>query len=59
MRAALALAAEHVAIAERFVPRAAHRRTYDRLFDEFREVYRRTRAIHARLHRDAEPRRSP
>ncbi|MEM9460571.1 MAG: FGGY-family carbohydrate kinase [Myxococcota bacterium] len=47
----------HVKIRARFEPRAEHRPTYDRLFDEFRHLYRQTRAIYARLHHDAEDRR--
>ncbi|MCH9682375.1 MAG: FGGY-family carbohydrate kinase [Deltaproteobacteria bacterium] len=50
---------KHVGVAARFSPRAEHRHVYDRHFDEFRVVYRRTRAIYARMHRDAEQRRSP
>lgn len=54
----------HVGIAARFEPRPEHRATYDPLFDEFRHLYRQTRAIYARLHHhrdrdDAPDRRSP
>ncbi|MCX4241941.1 xylulokinase [Paraliomyxa miuraensis] len=48
----------HVGVSARFAPRTEHRTTYDRLFHEYRTLYRRTRAIYARLHQDAEDRRS-
>lgn len=48
---------EHVGVSARFSPRAEHRATYDRLFAEYRTIYRRTKAIYARLHQDAEDRR--
>ncbi len=42
----------HVGIEARFSPRAEHRQTYDQLSQQYRVLYRRTRAIYARLHRD-------
>jgi len=44
----------HVGVSARFSPRAEYRRTYDRLFEEYRNLYRATRAIYRRLHEDAE-----
>ncbi|MEX1362964.1 MAG: FGGY-family carbohydrate kinase [Nannocystaceae bacterium] len=49
---------EHVGVSARFAPRPEHRHTYDRMFAEYRALYRRTKAIYGRLHQDAEDRRS-
>ena len=49
---------EHVGVSARFEPRSEHRATYDRLFTEYRALYRRTKGIYARLHQDAEDRRT-
>jgi xylulokinase len=40
-----------VRIVERCTPRAEHRRTYDALYKEFLELYKRTRPIYGRLNR--------
>ncbi len=47
-----------VGVSARFSPRPEHTLTYDRLFHEYRAFYRRTKGIYARLHQDAEDRRS-
>ncbi len=49
---------DHVGVRARFAPRPEHHALHDRQFDEFRALYRRTRAIYARLHRDEQQRRS-
>jgi xylulokinase len=39
----------HVEIAKTYQPHAAHRATYDRLFKEFVNLYRRNQSLYARL----------
>jgi xylulokinase len=48
----------HVAVSARFAPRAEHAKTYERAFHEYRTLYKQTKAIYARLHDDAEHRRT-
>jgi xylulokinase len=48
----------HVGVSARFSPRAEHAPSYARAFQEYRTLYRKTKAIYARLHEDAEDRRN-
>jgi hypothetical protein len=44
-------------VSARFSPRTEHAPRYARAFEEYRTLYRKTKAIYARLHHDAEDRR--
>ena len=48
----------HVGVSARFTPRAEHGPMYERRFEEYRTLYRKTKAIYARRHEDEERRRT-